>query len=85
MQFDDSSQPTRFSLYAVLQQAGDEEDAREWLSGIACAIPVALGVADRIEAATPAGISFHLIETSYAADVTQLTWRPGYREPEGAT
>jgi hypothetical protein len=44
-----------------------------------------VGVADQIEAATAAGISFHLIETSYAADVTQVTWRPADPKPEGAT
>ena len=84
MQFDDSGHPVRFSVFAVLERADDEQEAREWLSEIARAIPADLGVADQIEAATAEGISFHLIETSYAADVTQLTWRPGSPEPEGA-
>ena len=85
MQFDDSDEPVRFSLFAVLESADDEEAARTWLSEIAGAIPVDLGVADEIGAATATGISFHLIETSYAADVTQVTWRPSSPEPEGAT
>lgn len=85
MQFDDSSQPVLFSLYAVLEQASDSDAARQWLSEVARGVPAALGVADVIEATTAEGISFHLIETSYAADVTQVTWRLGDPEPEGAT
>lgn len=85
MQFDENAEPVRFSLYAVLENAEDERMVREWLAGIARAVPVELGVGDEIEAATAAGISLHFIETSYAADVTQLTWRSGQPEPEGAT
>ncbi len=85
MQFDDSQQPVQFSLFAVIERPEDQGAAREWLSEIARSIPVALAIASRIEAATAGGISFELIETSYAADVTQLTWRPGNPEAEGAT
>jgi hypothetical protein len=84
MQFDGSTDPTRYSLFAILDDAGDEELVREWLAGIAARVPVELGIADVVEAAPATGISFHLIETSYAADVTQLTWRPHQPEPEGA-
>ena len=55
MQFDDSGHPVRFSLFAVLERADDEQEAREWLSEIARAIPADLGVADQIEAATADG------------------------------
>jgi hypothetical protein len=85
MQFADDDGQVRFSLYAVLEQSGDEDVVRGWLADIAMRIPTELGVADVIEAAPATGISFHLIETSYAADVTQLTWRPNQPEPEGAT
>lgn len=84
MQFGEAPDVVRFSLFAVLQDEGDEQAAREWLSEVARAVPADLGVADQIEAATASGISFQVIETSYAADVTQLTWRPGSPEPEGA-
>lgn len=85
MQFDESASPTRFSLFAILVDGNDEEEVREWLADIAQAIPATLGIADQIEAATAAGISFQLIETSYAADVSSFTWRPGESQPEGAT
>jgi hypothetical protein len=85
MQFDTDDDPVRFSLFAVLEDDQDEEAVREWLAAIAQAVPIELGIGDEIEAATAARISLHLIETSYAADVTQLTWRPGQPEPEGAT
>ena len=85
MQFDETALPIRFSLFAILVDEDDESQVREWLSCIAQEIPATLGLADQIEAATAAGISFELIETSYAADVSSLTWRPGDPQPEGAT
>lgn len=85
LQCDESTDPMRFSLFAVLDHSADEQSVREWLSEIALGVPPALGVADQIEAATAAGISLQLIETSYAADVTQVTWQPGNPVPEGAT
>lgn len=84
VQVDDTCEPTRFSLFAILVNQEDEDTVREWLSAIAQEIPLSLGVPDQIEAATAEGISFQLIETSYAADVTQLTWRPNDPEPNGA-
>ncbi len=74
MQFDDERDPIRFSLFAVLADDSDETEAREWLADIAGAIPIDLGVADELEAAPASRISLELVETSYAADVTQLTW-----------
>jgi len=85
MQFDQGASLTRFSLFAILVDEDDEQEVRKWLADIAQAIPATLGIADQIEAATAAGISFQLIETSYAADVSSLTWRPGDPQPEGAT
>lgn len=84
MQFDDSVQPPLYSLYAVLVDPADEADVRAWLATAAQAVPVELGVADIIEAGTAAQISLNLVETSYSADVSQLTWRPNQPHPEGA-
>jgi hypothetical protein len=85
MQFDEGASPTRFSLFAVLAHEDDEQEVREWLAGIAQAIPATFGLADQIEAATAAGISLQLIETSYAADVSSLTWRPVDPRADGVT
>ncbi len=84
MQFNEAARPMRFSLFAILEHEEDESVVREWLTAIALEIPVELGFADQIEAATASRISLELIETSYAADVTQLTWRPNNPDPEGA-
>jgi hypothetical protein len=84
MQFDDSSEPVRYSLFAVVDDEQDAEAVREWLAGIASRVPAELGIGDELEAAPAERISLQLIEQSYAADVTQLTWRPGQPEPEGA-
>jgi hypothetical protein len=85
MQFDDSGTPPRFSLFAVLERAEDEDEVRTWLSEAALAVPRTLGVADEIRAAPASEISLHLIETSYAADVSQVTWRSNQPGPDGAT
>jgi hypothetical protein len=84
MQFDESVSPPRFSLFAILENEADEHEVRAWLAGISLEIPTYLGLADQVEAATARGISLQLIETSYAADVSQVTWRPGKPDPEGA-
>lgn len=84
VQFNDSTEPTQFALIAVLDDPVDEADVREWLEQIGRAIPLSLGVAYRIDAAPSTGISLQLIESSFATDVTQLTWRPGSPGPEGA-
>jgi hypothetical protein len=85
MQFDEAREPIRYSLFAVIEDGADQNAVREWLAGIASRIPVDLGIADEIEAATADRISFRLIEESYAADVTRLTWRPSEPGPAGAT
>jgi hypothetical protein len=85
MQFDETADPTRYSLYAVLERPEDRDAVREWLATVAAAVPVELGIADVIEAAPATEISFDLVETSYAADVSQLTWRGSQPGPDGAT
>jgi hypothetical protein len=82
MQFDEAQHPPRFSLFSVIQDPADEQKVREWLADIALSIPVDLGIGDELVAVTSEQVSIHLVETSYAADVTQLTWRGS--TPEGA-
>jgi hypothetical protein len=74
MQFSTALVPPRFSLYAVIEHIQDEQVVREWLADIAQAIPHELGLGDVIEVATADQVSLTLVETSYAANVTQLTW-----------
>ena len=82
MQFESGGETPRFSLFAVLEDDEDAELVREWLADIAQAVPTDMGLADELEVAPAARISLQLVETSYSADVTQLTWRG--EEPEGA-
>jgi len=84
MQFDTRLALVRFSLFAILMDETDRDATRGWLAEIATCVPEDLGVADQLEARSAEGISLHLIETSYAADVAQLTWRPNDPEPQGA-
>lgn len=84
MVLDNSTSPHQFSLYAVIEDPDDEEQVRTWLADIARAVPTELGVPLQLFAATAAGISIEVLETSYAADVSRLTWRPNSSDPEGA-
>lgn len=84
MQVDKGAGPLRYSLYAVLDQVADAEEVREWLAEVALEVDQSLGIADIIEAVPASGISLELIESSYSADVTQLTWPRNSPEPEGA-
>lgn len=85
MQFDDSGEPVRYSLFAVLDDSADEAEVRNWLAQVSQAVPTDLGLADQIEAADASGIAFSTIESSYAADVSLVTWRRDRQDPEGAT
>jgi hypothetical protein len=82
-QFDESASPTRYSLFAILEDDTDRDEIRAWLSSISQEIPSELGVADEIEAAPASEISLQLIQDSYAADVTEVTWRPNDPNPQG--
>lgn len=74
--------PIRFSLFAIIESEDDHEAAREFLVDVTTDVDPELGVADEIEAATSERTSLDLIETSYSADVSDITWRRGH--PQGA-
>lgn len=75
-------EPPLFSLYAVVEDEGIRDQARQWLTTVGLSVPRELGVPVVMEAATAERISLRLIETSYSADVSDLTWGRG--EPKGA-
>jgi hypothetical protein len=83
LQFDDSTSPPRVALFAVVEPDVDADAVRRWLADAANSVPTALGLVFAIDVGTKDETSLHLIESSYAADVTQITWRSP--DPEGAT
>ena len=82
MQFDDSASPPRVALFAVIADSADKQVVRSWLSDASLRIDTELGVVAHIDVATKAEASLVLIENSYAADLSQLTWRG--EQPTGA-
>lgn len=74
--------PPEYTLVAIVLEEADKLVVRKWLADVALRVPGHLGTASRIEAVTPKEASLHLVENSYAADVTQITWRKG--GPQGA-
>lgn len=83
MQFDESQSPPQFALFAVMDDAADAAEVRTWLAAASLAVSNELGVGVSFEAGSAAETSLYLLETSYAADASQLTWSG--REPYGAT
>lgn len=82
VQVGDKTGALRYTLVAIIENASDDEDVRVWLAGLSQEVPLELGVADRIEVGTAEEISIDVVETSYAADLSDLTWREGV--PDGA-
>jgi hypothetical protein len=82
MQFDEARNPPRVALFAVVHDDADPDEVRKWLADASTGVRRDLGVVEAIDAGTRAETSLELIETSYSADLSQLTWRN--KEPTGA-
>jgi hypothetical protein len=74
--------PPEYGLVAVVLDPADKPLVRKWLADVALQVPSHLGTASRLEAVTTREASLDLLENSYAADVTQITWRR--TGPQGA-
>lgn len=74
MQFDDHAQPVQVALFGVIADDADAEAVRVWLADVARRIDADLGVVVAIDVGTRAQTPLELVETSYAADLSQLTW-----------
>jgi hypothetical protein len=88
MAFDDRQTPTGVSLFAIVCDLDHSEeccpdrcsddhiaDARAWMSEVAQALDIELGVVVGIEAAARDGTSMMIVEGSYSADVSDITYR----------
>lgn len=82
MQFDDTSKAPRVALFAVIHDDTDPDVVRTWLADASTRVRKDLGVVAAIDAGTRAETSLELLETSYSADLSQLTWRD--KDPTGA-
>ncbi len=74
MQFNPSAQPPEAALYAVIKRQTDSSDVEEWLGTVSREIDASLGFVGRIEVGTRSQATLQLLEDSYAADLSQLTW-----------
>ena len=74
MQFDESQEPPRVALFAVVEEEQDKEPTRTWLAEAATRVRADVCVVAFVDAGTKAEVSLELIETSYSADLSQLTW-----------
>ena len=83
MQFDDSKTPPHVALFAVVTDDADESAIRKWLAETATRVRTEVAVVAHIAVGTKEQTSLALIESSYAANLSQVTW--GGSEPSGAT
>lgn len=81
-QFDTSMEPPEFRLFAVVTASADAKVVRELLLEACLSLSHELGVAAGVEVGTASQVSLEVLETSFAVDVTKITWSTG--RPEGA-
>jgi hypothetical protein len=73
VQFEPGDPPV-FELFAVIMDEADAEDIENWLTGAAMGVSVTLGVPGPVRVETADNTPLSLIESSFAADVTQISW-----------
>lgn len=83
MQFDDSKNPPHVALFAVIEDGIDHFEIRKWLADAAKRVNTDIALVAHIDVATRSGTSLALVESSYAADLSQVTWTGA--EPSGST
>ena len=66
--------PLVYLLYAVVLDIADSNEIVEWLTGATLRVPPELGILGGAQAGTDEQASLRLIETSFAVDLTQITW-----------
>jgi hypothetical protein len=66
--------PPIFHLFAVILNEEDTEEIFNWLAEAGLKVPTTLGVADAPEVATADNTPPSVIETSFAVDLTQITF-----------
>jgi hypothetical protein len=67
--------PPYYELFAVSTEEADKDTIREWIAGAVLTISQDLGVMRSVDVGTRAETSLELIESSYSADLSQITWR----------
>ena len=82
MQFDDSQEPVRVVLFGVVNASEDIEEVRVWLAEVGHRIDEERGVLSDVMVATRSDTPLQVVEESYSADVSQLTW--SRRKPESS-
>ncbi len=82
VQFDLSGTAPRYFLFAVIADGADREAVRSWLGAIGAGVSLDLGVMAGYDLGTKAETSLELVENSFAADLSRLTWRG--ESPTGA-
>ncbi len=73
VQFEPGDPPV-FELFAVIMDDDDVEKVEAWLIGAALGVSVTLGVPGPVHAATADETPLSLIESSFAADLSRITW-----------
>ncbi|MGW2226600.1 hypothetical protein [Streptomyces formicae] len=63
-----------FGVFVVITEDVDPEAVRSWAAGRISDVPGELGVLETLEVGTRAEVSLELLENSYSADLSQITW-----------
>jgi hypothetical protein len=77
-----ASDPPEYAIFAVITETADPEKIRKWIAEGARRVPTELGVMAGVEVGTKAEFTLDLLENSYSADLSKITWRG--ESPTGA-
>jgi len=82
VQFEEN-EPPRYRLFAVVVDEGDTNAIVRWLAEATRSVPTELGIGDDFKVATAEGTSLAVIESSYAVDLTHITYGESLRGAPG--
>ena len=83
MQFDPSQTPVRFVLFGIVDKSDDKSEVRSWLADVGNRIDAKLGIMSDAIVETRSDTPLQVVEESYSADLSQLTW--SRRKPEASS
>lgn len=67
--------PPLFQVFVVVESHSDIDTVREWAAECLAKVSTSLGVLEVVDVGTKAETSLELIETSYSADLSDITWK----------
>lgn len=69
-----ANDPPEYVVFIVIEHESVRDDVRAWVAEKLAEIDPAIGILENLQAGTKAQLSLEFLESSYAADLTKITW-----------